>query len=55
MDLVSQPWGTKTYHLTMVILFKKDLNDYSEVTRLNANYKTKLGNDLKNKTGDFKN
>jgi hypothetical protein len=50
-----QPWSTKTYHLTMVILFKKDLNDYSEETKLNANYKTKLDNDLKNKTGDFKN
>ncbi len=50
-----QPYNKKrTYHLTMVILFKKDLSKHSEEVKSNKKYESQLNDSFKNETGDFK-
>lgn len=44
----------RTYTLTMVILFKKDIKDYSTQVRENNEAIRTLNKDYLNKTGDFK-
>jgi hypothetical protein len=38
----------------MVILFKKDINEFSKETKSNADYKTELDKNFKDKTNNFK-
>ncbi|HHG84534.1 MAG TPA: hypothetical protein ENJ82_07285, partial [Bacteroidetes bacterium] len=49
----SQPWTDKTYTLSMVVLFQKDLGTYKDYVSENLTDLAKLKSDFKNKTGDF--
>lgn len=49
----SQPWGDKTYTMTMVVMFKKDLNTYQSYVKQNIADLATLKSDFKNKTGEF--
>ena len=47
-------YSGKEYHLTMVILFKKDIEEYKKEINKNKSLKNKLENSFNNKTGNFK-
>ncbi|MEM6269717.1 MAG: M15 family metallopeptidase [Bacteroidota bacterium] len=49
----SQPWGDKTYTLTMVVLFQKDISTYKDYVDQNISDLRSLKEDFANKTGDF--
>ena len=44
----------KSYHLSMVIIFKKDIVNFKDEVNKNVKTKKDLQNDFKKKTGDFK-
>ncbi len=48
-----QPWSSKTYTLTMVILFRRDLKTYEDYVKDNATTFNQLEEDFNEGKGDF--
>ncbi len=48
-----QPWGTKTYTLTMVLLFERDLKPYQQYIDENQAALQQLDEDFNEGNGDF--